>query len=104
MKEEGKMKKNIKLTEVYTASYGHPQEYRLRSIYINPEHVICLREDDHLASLLREGRLVDGLDKRQIFTRISVSKTSYEQDITVVGSLDEIYSKLQIQRNQLLKG
>tara|TARA_R100001198_G_scaffold89564_1_gene66142 strand:- start:452 stop:814 length:363 start_codon:yes stop_codon:yes gene_type:complete len=102
--QEKKVKQDIKLTEIYAASFGSPVQYRLRSIYVNPTHVICLREDDHMGNLLSEGRLIDGLDPRQSFTKISVTRTSYEEDITVVGSLDEIYNKLKLQRQQLLKG
>jgi len=98
------MKQDVKLTEIYPYSFGNPTQYKLRAIYINPAHVICLREDDHMGSLLREGRLVDGLDVRQSFTKISVTRTSYEEDITVVGTLDEVYNRLKIQRQQLLKG
>lgn len=97
-------KSNVKLMEVYSGSQGVARTYSLREIYINPQHVICLRSEDGLGRMLQEGRLVDGLDKRQKFTRVSVSNNSYEEDIVVIGSIDEIYKKLNTEARNLLRG
>ena len=97
-------KSNVKLMEVYNGSQGVARTYSLREIYINPQHVICLRSEDGLERMLQEGRLVDGLDKRQKFTRVSVSNNSYEEDIVVIGSIDEIYKKLNTESRNLLRG
>ena len=37
------MSNNVKLMEVYNGSQGVAHAYSLREIYINPQHVICLR-------------------------------------------------------------
>lgn len=97
-------KNNVKLMEVYNGSQGVARSYSLREIYINPQHVICLRSEDGLERMLQEGRLVDGLDKRQKFTRVSVSNNSYEEDIVVIGSIDEVYKKLNTEAKNLLRG
>ena len=34
--------------------------YTLREVYINPEHVVCLREDTFTSQLLKEGKLPEG--------------------------------------------
>jgi hypothetical protein len=95
---------NIKLMEIYNGSQGVARAYSLREIYINPQHVICLRAEAALETMLQEGRLVDGLDKRQKFTRVSVSNNSYEEDIVVIGSIDEVYKKLNTEARNLLRG
>ena len=92
------MKENIKLTEIYNNSQGVSKTYSLREIYINPQQVVCLRSEEHYQ------RMLHGLDGRQSFTRISVSTNSYEQDIVVVGTIDEVYQKLNIETRKLLRG
>lgn len=95
---------NVKLMEVYNGSQGVARSYSLREIYINPQHVICLRAEPSLENMLKEGRLIDGLDKRQKFTRVSVSNNAYEEDIVVIGSIDEVYKKLNTEARNLLRG
>ena len=96
--------KNIRLTEVYSAGNGTGKQYSLRQIYINPDHVVCLREEEVLKRMLSEGRLIDGLDKRQNFTRVTVNNNSTQQDILVIGTLEEVYTKLHIEAKNLLRG
>ena len=98
------MSSNINLMEVYSGSQGVTRSYSLREIYINPQHVICLRAETALETMLQEGRLIDGLDKRQKFTRVSVSNNSYDEEILVIGSIDEVYKKLNTEARNLLRG
>ncbi len=96
---------NIKFVEVYNSGRGTGRHaYSLRSVYINPSHVVCLREDGDTTRLLEEGRLPDGLDDRQSFTRVSINKGTYGQDIVVIGPVEEVYRKLDFDKRQLLKG
>lgn len=95
---------NIKFVEIYNSGVGTGKRtYSLRTVYINPAHVVCLREDPDTSRLLEEGRL-DDLDDRQSFTKISINKGTYGQDLVVVGPIDEIYRKLDFDKRQLLKG
>lgn len=95
---------NIKLTEIFSLGNGSEKRYSLRQIYINPSHVVCMREEEVLKKMLIEGSLVSGLDKRQDFTRITVNNNSMQQDILVIGNIDEIYNKLNIEARNLLRG
>ena len=95
---------NIKLAEVYNMGIGSESNFSLRSIYINPSHVICLREDLNIKRSLHEGKLPSGLDDRQEFTKITINKGNYGQDIVVVGTVEEIQKKLLIDRRELLRG
>jgi predicted RNA methylase len=95
---------NIKFVEIYNSGAGTGRHtYSLRTVYVNPSHVVCLREDPDTSRLLEEGRLT-GLDERQSFTKISVNRGTYGQDLTVVGPIDEVYRKLDFDKRQLLKG
>lgn len=78
--------------------------YTLREIFVNPEHVVCLREDHHTLALLHEGRLPDNLDNRQKFTRVQMNRGSTGLDIVVVGAPAVVEQKLNISKRILLKG
>ena len=94
----------IKLTEVYSVGNGSQKKYSVRQIYLNPDHIVYMREEEILQRLLSEGRLMDGMDKRQTFTRITVNNNSMQQDILVVGNVDTIYEKLKLETKSLLRG
>jgi len=91
--------------EVFDSGVGTcSRTYLLRTVFINPDYVVCLREDNDTTNLLKEGRLPEDLDARQSFTRVSINKGTYGQDIVVVGPVEEIYKRLDFQKKQLLKG
>jgi|TARA_R110000824_G_scaffold102984_1_gene244938 hypothetical protein len=96
---------SVKFVEVYDCGVGTTRrDYSLRTVFINPDYVVCLREDVDTNSLLKEGKLPTDLDKRQVFTCVSINKGTYGQDIIVVGPVEETYNKLNIEKRQLLKG
>tara|TARA_R100000908_G_C3730786_1_gene130240 strand:+ start:641 stop:955 length:315 start_codon:yes stop_codon:yes gene_type:complete len=102
IRQENKL--NIKFVEIYNNGHGTGKRtYSLRTVYVNPAHVVCLREDQDASRLLEEGRLGE-LDSRQSFTRISVNKGTYGQDLVVIGPVEEVYRKLDFDKRQLLKG
>ena len=78
--------------------------YTLREVYINPEHVVCLREDHHTQQLLVEGKLPNDLDNRQKFTKVQLNRGSTGLDVIVVGSPSMIEEKLNFSNRVLLKG
>ena len=78
--------------------------YTLREVYINPEHVVCLREDIFTSQLIREGQLPEGLDDRQRFTRVQLNRGSTGLDLVVVGSPDTVENQLRTGAKQLLRG
>jgi len=79
-------------------------EHRLREVYVNPKHVVAMREDDRMQSLLSEGVLPDGIDQTQSFTKLYVDRGNTGIDITVVGDLNSIKEKLGLDTRSLLKG
>ena len=99
----------VKLTEIYKDNKFSEDgrltnSSSLREIFINPEHVVCLREDKIYKRLLSEDRLGE-LDKRQIFTRVYLNRGQSGIDLVVVGTPGSIQEKLGINSSkQLLKG
>ena len=74
-----------------------------RSIFINPEHVVCLRSDEVTRNQLRENKLPQELDERQEFTRIQLNRGHNGLDVVVVGDPSTIEKKLHMAR-QVLRG
>ena len=98
----------VKLTELFkqnrfTSSYN---QFKIRPVYVNPDFVVCLREDIQTLKLLKEdGKLMpDGLDPRHEFTKLHINSGNSSFDITVVGSPDTVEEKLAAKSNSLLKG
>ena len=89
-----------KLVEVYKKL----TEYRLREVYVNPKHIVAMRQDDRMLSVLQEGNLPEELDHRQTFTKLYVDRGNAGIDITVVGDLKTIKEKLGLDGRSLLKG
>lgn len=92
---------NVKLTEVVPkralANEGTAiakETYTLREVYINPEHIVCMRADEMMKRRLTEDLLPNGLDARQEFTKIYINRGQSGIDITVVGSPNIIQGKM----------
>ena len=90
----------IRMVEVYKSL----NEYHLREIYVNPKHVVAMRQDDRMHGLLSEGNLPDGIDQAQSFTKLYVDRGNMGIDITVIGGLNSIKEKLGLDARSLLKG
>jgi hypothetical protein len=92
---------NIELVEIFRKTLAQPgtaqahETFSLRKIYINPEHVVCMRPDESMHRRLDEGRLPEGLDSRQGFTRLYINRGQAGLDVTVVGSPEIIQKKIE---------
>ena len=98
---------NVQLVEIFDRNEGNTergQAYSVRTIYINPTHVVCIRESWDMTRHLKEGRLPPELDKRQQFTPLSLNKGTYGQDVVVVGAVADVHKKLHKTQRQLLQG
>ena len=98
----------VKFTEVFKQNRftSKDDKYRMRSVYVNPDFVICLREDEQTLKMLKEdvGLLPDGLDPRHQFTKLHINGGHGSFDITVVGSPDTVEEKLKNSTSKVLKG
>ena len=73
--------------------------YILREVFVNPDQVTMLREDVAMKSFLNEGRLPEGMNEHQSFTRLFLNTG---MDIFVVGAPHVVESKLKTK--QILRG
>jgi hypothetical protein len=79
------------------------ERFDLREVFVNPRHVVSLREDGQTSKALNEGRLPEGMDPRQTFTKLTLDKGTVGLELTIVGSPAVVESKLKKQR-QVLNG
>ena len=93
----------VKLIEVVQT---FKDEYKFREIFINPDHVVYLREDANLKTRLNEGtdNFPEGLDTRQSFTRIQVHNGTTGSEFVVVGLPHIVENKLKGTPKELLRG
>jgi len=75
----------------------------LSEVYINPEHVSYLVEDEQMTNLASQGFLFEGLDPNHRFTRVVVDTGRNTEHFTVIGGVSEIANKLKNSK-QLLRG
>lgn len=94
----------VKLTEVCgTGAVTNGRRYSLREVFVNPEHVVMVREEHRMKNLNEQGMLTEGLDKKHRFSKITIDKGTTGTEIVVVGDPNAIETALQT-RNQLLRG
>jgi len=91
----------VKLTE----AVHNPQTnaYHLKEIDINPAQIVAIREDEQSQSLVKEGRITEGLSAATQFSRVYIGGTQYGLNVLVVGSPEQIKRKLSESRT-VLKG
>jgi len=82
----------------------YKNEYTLKEIFINPAHIVFLREDTKMNTRLSEGKLPKELDDRQSFTRVQVHNGTTGTEFVVVGAPHLIESKLKDGKKELLYG
>ena len=101
----------VKLVEVCRASFAHTNidgnttgNYTLKEVFLNPKHIVALREDEKMKERLVEGKINAQLDKRQEFTKVYVDRGHAGFDITVVGNPSSVEEKISNTNKRLLHG
>jgi len=100
----------VKLTEVCsnsgaTTNYlSNKKTYSLREIYVNPKHVVMIREANAMRKLNEAGQISSELDKSHRFSKITVNRGSGNADFVVVGAPEHIGQTLNKNQKQLLRG
>ena len=95
----------VKLTEVCTnGSVTSPHNYILREVFVNPEHIIMIREEKRIRELNERGMLSAGLDTNHRFSKLTINRGHTGTEIVVIGAPDVVETKLQTNSQQLLKG
>tara|TARA_R110000744_G_scaffold370517_3_gene481119 strand:+ start:779 stop:1072 length:294 start_codon:yes stop_codon:yes gene_type:complete len=90
----------IKLIEIYnkktytSTSNGKAEEFSLREVFVNPEHVVCMRENDALKNKLSEAEIGKEIHPAEGFTKLYINRGQSGIDLDVVGDVSVIQSKL----------
>jgi len=80
-------------------------EFTLRTIFVNPEHIITVTEDDRINSLNSKKPLLEGLNSEHQFSRVSIQSGGIQSKlITVIGSPETVLRALNKSSRQLIKG
>jgi len=92
------------LTEVCnTGAVTNNAQYSLREVYVNPEHVVMVREEQRLKQINEQNSVIEGLDSSHRFSKLVIDKGNTGTEIVVVGAPDVIETILKRQK-QVLKG
>jgi len=88
----------VKLTEVCSnGAVTTRQNYMLREIFVNPRHVIMIREEKMIQELNERGLISDGLDPNHRFSKVTINRGHTGTDIVVVGDPKLIETELNIE-------
>ena len=94
----------VRLTEVCnTGAVTNNAQYSLREVYVNPEHVVMVREEQRLKQINEQNSVIEGLDSSHRFSKLVIDKGNTGTEIVVVGAPDVIETILKRQK-QVLKG
>ena len=89
----------LKLIEIQNGPSGYDPKsqtckgsFSLKEIYINPDHIILMRENVSLKNKVKNGALVEGMDKSLSFAQLTISTPGHmSRTVNVVGSPESIF-------------
>ncbi len=84
----------VENTTTTNITSGSNTRFTLREVTINPEYVVCVREDSGMKQMLTEGMLPPQLNGGLRFTRVYLDRGQSGIDIVVVGNPQAIEEKL----------
>ena len=92
----------IKLTEIVANAGQYDKElgknvvrYKLRDVFVNPSHVITMRDDEEYNKRVQNQELIDGLNTELKFTRLSLNMGSnVTLKCTVTGTPESVMNKI----------
>ena len=95
----------VKLTEVcINGMYSTNQNYALKEIFINPDHVIMVRPELRLQQLNEQGTIHKDLNPGHEFSKLTINRGNSGTEIVVVGGPNMIETMLNKSTKQLLRG
>jgi hypothetical protein len=94
----------VKLTEVCNnGAVTTNKLYSLREVFVNPEHVVMIREEKRMQELNESGCLASGLDAAHRFSKLTINRGQSGTDIIVVGAPEVVENTIKAGK-RLLKG
>ena len=103
----------IKFTEVYENSRSttrgipanpHQRYFDARTVFVNPQHVVCVREEPNMARLINENQHSKGINPQANFTRIFLNRGQTGIDVVVEGTPSAVQEQLQGAPSGVLHG
>lgn len=95
----------VKLTEVcHNSTLATKQNYTLQEVFVNPEHVVMIREEARMQKLNEQGILHKDLSRNHRFTKLTINRGHTGTEIVVVGAPDVIENTLNTKTKELLRG
>ena len=82
------------LVELVEVKRRYSGAYSIAKILLNPMHIVYIQEDSEMNQLLSEGKVDFGLDPSITFSKVKINEQEFSRSITVVGSPEDIQSKL----------
>ena len=66
----------VRLTEICLNNMltSKRQAYTLREVFVNPEHVVMIREEARMQQLREQGALPDDLNDAHRFTKLTINR------------------------------
>jgi hypothetical protein len=94
----------VKLTEICQSNtLTSNREYSLREVFVNPEHVVMIREESRMQQLNEQGVLPSDLSKSHQFTKLTINRGQSGTEIIVIGSPEMVENTLN-QTKTLIRG
>ena len=95
----------VKLTEVcHNNTLTTQQDYTLREVFVNPEHVVMIREDKRIRELNEQGKLHFDLHAEHTFSKLTINRGHTGTEIVVVGAPHTVEKTLNKSKKQTIKG
>tara|TARA_R100001509_G_scaffold152768_1_gene113252 strand:- start:311 stop:604 length:294 start_codon:yes stop_codon:yes gene_type:complete len=95
----------VRFTEIFAnGAVTTPNTYTLREVFVNPEHVVMIREEYRLRELNERGVINEHLNDNHRFSKLTINRGQSGTDIVVVGAPDLIENQLKRSTKQLLRG
>ena len=94
----------VKLTEVcQNKALTTTNDYTLREIFVNPEHVVMIREEARMRQINEQGLIAENLSPNHRFTKLTINRGHTGTEIVVVGAPAIVEETLNTTK-QLLRG
>jgi len=94
----------VKLTEIcQNNTLTSNRKFTIREVFVNPEHVVMIREESRMQQLNEDGALPPDLSKSHKFTKLTINRGQSGTEIIVVGA-PQIIEKTLNQNKQLIRG
>ena len=94
----------VKLTEIcQNNTLTSNRDFTIREVFVNPEHVVMIREESRMQQLNEDGALPADLSKSHRFTKLTINRGQSGTEIIVVGA-PQIIERTLNQNRKLIKG